>query len=164
VSQLSSHASLERPILTIFISHSNPDRFVVKDIKAQLQQRGFRPCLCEIDKSLGRDAGDEVKMAIRSSDIVLICLSKYAFSKAGEVDEQIKLALDVIHELPEGTSFVVSARLDECDLPEGLPKSGSFDLHKPWGFENMLSAMRLAIRIPNNEGLIDYASQLVALQ
>src|SRR5215470_6791870 len=64
----------------------------------------------------------EVRQAIKRSDLVVVCLSRAAVNKVGFVQKEIKLALDVADEQPEGRVFIIPAKLEECDVPERLKR------------------------------------------
>ena len=55
---------------------------------------------------------------MRGADVVVVCLSASSTSRRGFAQKEIKLALDVADEQPEGETFVIPLRLEELDLPE----------------------------------------------
>jgi hypothetical protein len=73
------------------------------------------------DKILpGQDWNLEITTAVRKSDVVIVCLSHSSVTKEGYVQKEIKLALDVADEKPDGTIFIIPMRLEECSVPERL--------------------------------------------
>jgi hypothetical protein len=70
----------------------------------------------------GDDWDLEIKRAVRTSDIVLVCLSQHSLTKEGYVQKEIKQALDVADEKPDGTTYVIPLKLEPCDVPERLLK------------------------------------------
>ena len=75
------------------------------------------PWLDEKDLILGQDWRAEIPKAVRASDVVLVCLSK-DFYVAGYRQKEVRLALDVADEQPEGTNFIIPVKLEECEVPE----------------------------------------------
>ena len=51
---------------------------------------------------------------------MLVCLSRTAITKEGFVQREIRLALEVAEEKPEGTIYIIPARLENCEVPERL--------------------------------------------
>jgi DNA polymerase sigma len=51
----------------------------------------------------GEDWELMIRGAVRASDVVLVCLSRASVTICGFVQKEIKLALDVANEQPEGT-------------------------------------------------------------
>jgi hypothetical protein len=52
----------------------------------------------------------------------LACLSRNSTSKIGFVQKEIKYALDVADEQPEGSIFVIPLKLEQCNVPDRLAK------------------------------------------
>lgn len=108
--------------LKVFLCHSATDKSRVRDLAQQLRDEGFDPWLDE-DKILpGHDWRLETTRAVRGSDVVIVCLSKTSTTKAGYVHKEIKMALDVADEQPEGTVFVIPLKLEECAVPERISR------------------------------------------
>src|SRR5438445_9319993 len=104
----------------IFICHSSGDKNKVRKLYKQLRYDGFNRWLDEQDLLPGQDWELEIARAVRSSSVVLVCLSKTAVSKAGFIQKEIRYALDVAAEQPEGAIFIVPVRLEECTVPDRL--------------------------------------------
>jgi hypothetical protein len=104
----------------VFLCHSSGDKAQVRDLYRRLRNDGFHPWLDEEDLLPGQDWSHEISKAVRASIIVLVCLSKTSITKAGYVQREIRYALDVADEQPDGTIFLIPVRLEECDVPERL--------------------------------------------
>lgn len=89
--------------LRIFLCHSSGDKQAVRQLYLRLRQEGFDPWLDEEKLLPGQRWQDEIQKAVRGSDVVLVCLSKSSLGKRGYVQKEIKYALDVADEQPEGT-------------------------------------------------------------
>lgn len=70
----------------------------------------------------GQDWDAEIRRAVKASDIIIVCLSKSSATKEGYVQKEIRLALDIADEKPDGTIFIIPLKLQKCDVPERLNK------------------------------------------
>jgi hypothetical protein len=104
--------SSSRP-LSVFLCHSSQDKVFVRDLYQRLQRDGVAPWLDEEDLIPGQDWDREIRRAVRASDLILVCLSKSSVSKAGYLQKEIKFVLDVAAEQPEGSIYLVPARIEE---------------------------------------------------
>src|SRR5580704_9007399 len=71
----------------------------------------------------------------------LVCLSLASTSKQGFVQKEIKLVLDVADEQPEGTVFVIPARLEACDVPERLSRWQWVNLYEDGGHVKLVKSL-----------------------
>jgi formylglycine-generating enzyme required for sulfatase activity len=128
--------------LRVFLCHASGDKPAVRDLYRRLRSDGIAPWLAEEDLLPGQDWQLEIPKAVRSSDAVVICLSRRAITKAGYVQKEIKYALDVADEQPEGTIFLIPLRLEECEVPERLRRWQWVDFFQEKGYERLLRALR----------------------
>jgi len=128
--------------LRVFLCHASGDKPAVRDLYRRLRSDGIAPWLDEEDLLPGQDWQSEIPKAVRSSDAVIICLSSRAITKAGYIQKEIKDALDVADEQPEGAIFLIPLRLEECEVPEGLRRWQWVDLFQEKGYERMVRALR----------------------
>src|SRR5262249_49331321 len=63
---------------------------------------------------------EEIPKAVRASDVVIVCLSGGSINKEGYVNKEVKIALDVADEKPEGAIFVIPLKLEDCQVPNRL--------------------------------------------
>ncbi len=126
----------------IFLCHASEDKKFVRDLYAELQYEGFYPWLDEEDLLPGENWETKIKQAISKSLVVIVCLSERASSKTGYIQKEIKLALDVADQQPEGTVFLIPARIEECNVPERLCHLQWVDLFEKKGFEKLKRALR----------------------
>ena len=88
----------------------------------------------------------ETEKVIRKSDYFVALLSRNSVEERGDVQSQIKLAKEVLDEIPEPHIFFIPARLDNVDIPSGLRDIHSVDLFPgAWkeGLEKILEAMNV---------------------
>jgi formylglycine-generating enzyme required for sulfatase activity len=136
-------ASTELPRqLRVFLCHASGDKPAVRDLYRRLRSDGIAPWLAEEDLLPGQDWQLEIPKAVRSSDAVIICLSSRAITKAGYVQKEIKYALDVADEQPEGAIFLIPVRLEECEVPERLQRWQWVDFFQEKGYDRLLRALR----------------------
>lgn len=125
----------------VFLCHSSADKTKVRNLYRRLDQDGVAPWLDDENLVAGEDWELEIGRAVRASDVVVVCLSKAATTRAGYVHKEIKLALDVADYQPEGAIFVIPARLEECVVPERLSRLHRVDLFKDGGYERLIQAV-----------------------
>jgi hypothetical protein len=61
-----------------------------------------------------------IAKTVRESHCVLVCLSRQSSNRAGYLHKEIRMALEAADLLPEGTIFLIPAKLEECEVPERL--------------------------------------------
>ena len=128
--------------LRVFLCHASADKSAVRDLCRRLRSDGIALWLAEEDLLPGQDWQLEIPKAVRSSDAVIICLSSRAVTKAGYVQKEIKYALDVAEEQPEGAIFLIPLRLGRCEVPKRLRRWQWVDLFQEKGYERLLRALR----------------------
>ena len=128
--------------LEIFLCHSSNDKALVRKLAySKLREAGFDPWFDEEKLLPGQDWSIEIREAVKRSDIVLIFLSKASINKRGYVQKEIKIALDVADEQPEGSIYIIPAKLEDCDIPASLSHLHSVNLHKNGGFDKLLLSL-----------------------
>ena len=125
---------------------------MVRDLYHRLAKDGYKPWL-DVESLLpGQDWQLEIPKAVKNSDVVLVCLSKNAVTKAGYVHKEIKFALDAADEKPEGMIFLIPVRLDECEIPVGLSKWHWVNLHHKGGYIKLKKALSSKLPEPFSAG------------
>jgi sulfatase modifying factor 1 len=141
--------SSSRP-LSVFLCHSSQDKVFVRDLYQRLQRDGVAPWLDEEDVIPGQDWDREIRRAVRASDLILVCLSKSSVSKAGYLQKEIKFVLDVAAEQPEGSIYLVPARIEEgvqvSDVAEELGRRHWVDLFQEAGYQRLQRALQARAR------------------
>lgn len=142
----------------IFLAHANEDEERVRGVYRELDSRGFRPWMSEVDLIPGQQWQTEIENAIRRSDVVLACLSRQSIVKSGYVHQEFRLALTIYASKPPGSIFLIPLKLDECGIPDyQLPDRGVrlrdihwLDYWKPDGVERLVVAINAATRGPDD--------------
>lgn len=127
--------------LRVFLCHSSGDKPAVRSLYQRLKEAGFRPWLDEEDILAGQDWRYEIPRAVKSSDVVIVCLTRAATAKRGYIQKEIVLALDTADQQPEGSIFVIPLRLEECDVPDRLSRWHWVDLYKDDGYHRLLRSL-----------------------
>lgn len=128
--------------LRIFLSYASEDKPAVRTLYKHLVNDGFDAWLDEKNLLIGQSWREEISRAIRASDVVIICLSKRSITKEGYVQKEIRYALDIADELPEGTFFLIPAKLEDCNLPDRLQMIQAANLYETNGYINLQKALR----------------------
>ena len=126
----------------VFLCHSWGDKERVRELYHQLKADGLEPWLDEEDLLPGQLWEPEIRKAVTASAAVLVFLSKTSVSSAGYVHKEIKIALDVADEQPEGRIFVIPALLESCEVPQRLRHIHWVDLFRANGYEKLLRTFR----------------------
>ena len=144
-----THASIpevedETRKLKIFLCHSSEDKEKVRKLYHQLREDGFNPWLDEEKLLPGQDWDLEIRKAVRDAHIFIVCLSKITISKRGYVQKEIARALDLADEQPEGTIFLIPAKLETCEIPDRLSRWQWVSLFEENGYSRLKEALRIS--------------------
>jgi hypothetical protein len=134
-------ASATQPRLRVFLCHASADKPAVRPLYDHLVSDGYEVWFDETNLLPGQDWQHEISRAVKQSDVFLACLSAHSVSKAGYVQREIRFALDVADERPEGAIFVVPVRLEECGMPERLARWHWVDLFSNEGYQRLTAAL-----------------------
>ena len=96
----------------------------------------------------GQDWDSEIYKATRDADAIIICLSKVSVAKEGYVNKEIRRALDIAQEKPEGAIYVIPLRLDDCTPSfEQLKRLHWADYFTPNAHERLVKSLRLRAEV-----------------
>jgi hypothetical protein len=134
--------------LRIYLSCSSHDIAAAREYYQKLRAAGWiQPWLEEEDLLPGQDSRLEIEKAVRAADAVLVFLSSRSVTQEGNLQRELKLALDVADEKPEGMVFVIPVRLDDCSLPQRLRTWKPVDAfpadRRDWAYQRVLASIRL---------------------
>jgi len=152
---------MTRP-LSVFLCHASQDKPVVRELYKKLsEEKWIDPWLDEENLLPGQDFDYEIDRAIRDADAIIICLSSLSVTKEGYVNKEIRRALDVADEKPEGAIYVIPLRLDECEPSfTRLKKLHWSDYFTPNAHEKLIKSLRLragvlGLEIKDDEGTVE---------
>jgi len=128
--------------LRAFLCHSSNDKAAVRDLYRRLLAENIDPWLDEQKLLPGQEWNQEINNAVRSADVVIVCLSLGSVGKAGYVQKEIKYALDIADEQPEGTIFLIPLKIEECEVPERLKRWQWVNYFENNGYNRLIEALR----------------------
>jgi CheY-like chemotaxis protein len=129
-----------RPI-RVFLCHSHVDKPAVRELYYRLKRDFVDPWLDEKELIAGQDWELEIRKAVKTSDIVAVCLSHQA-SRPGFLQKEIRYVLDAADEQPEGAIFVIPLLLEPCDVPTRLARWQWIDFTGQNGYEQLMRSVR----------------------
>jgi formylglycine-generating enzyme required for sulfatase activity len=141
---MTSSSATEEPgqRLRVFLCHSSKDKALVRTLYQRLRSDGFAPWLDEENLIPGQNWRREISKAVSLCHVVIVCLSQTSVTKEGFVQKEISIALDVADQKPEGTIFVIPARLDEnLEVPERLSQWHWVNLFEESGYRRLVHAL-----------------------
>ena len=141
---------MEKPAL-IFLIYAREDIETVKEIHQKLSNAGFNPWMDKKDLLPGQRWRQEIPKALRSSDFILAFFSRISVAKQGFVQEEFKLALDTLKQIPEGKIHTIPVRLDDCIIPEPFSDLQCADLFEDDQFERIVQAIRTELSQQSTE-------------
>jgi hypothetical protein len=136
----------------VFLCHASGDKPAVRVLYQRLQAEGFKPWLDEENLLPGQEWEREISAAVRASTVVLVCLTRASVTKEGFVQKEIKHALDVADEKPEGTIFIIPVLLESCEVPTRLKRWHWVNLFEESGYGRLLAALRTRQRSAGGQG------------
>lgn len=128
--------------LQVFLLYSRGDKQAVRRLYYRIVKAGAKAWLDEKNILPGQDWQAEIRRAIYSSDIVIVCLSLQFNKQGGYRHEELKIALEKANSLPGEQIFIVPVRLEECDMPEPLRRWQRVDLFAADGYKSLLGALK----------------------
>jgi outer membrane protein assembly factor BamD (BamD/ComL family) len=133
----------EKRALKVFLCHTSGDKPQVRTLYKHLVVEGVDAWLDKEKLLPGQDWRVEIPRAVRESDVVVVCLSNKSITQEGYIQKEIKFALDFAEEKPDGTIFIIPARLEDCPVPEKLSRWHWVDLFEENGYVKLLSSLKL---------------------
>lgn len=135
----------------VFLCHASEDKPIVRELYNRLTKDGINIWLDEEKLLPGQDWQLEISKAVKNSEAIIVCLSSRSVNKAGYVQKEIKQALDVAKEKPEGTIYFIPVRLDECPVPDSLKIYHWVNLYEDKGYEKIKQALKTRIKFLESE-------------
>jgi hypothetical protein len=127
--------------LKAFISYTSADRDQAIKLYKKLIAKGIDAWV-DIEELLpGQDWKLEIDKALHASDAIIICISNQSVTKEGYVQKELKHALDLAEEKPEGVIFLIPVRLEDCPVPFRLKDIQWVDLFEKDGFSRLEKAL-----------------------
>ena len=134
---------IQKRDLRVFLCHLSSDKSKVEKFYNYLLRDGVTPWLDKKNLIPGQSWQIEIPKAVRNSDVVVVFLSSNFITKEGYVQKEIKIALDTADEKPDGTIYIIPAKLENCEVPERLAKYQWVDLFEKDGYELLFKALQV---------------------
>jgi hypothetical protein len=131
------------PRLRVFLCHSSEDKPTVLELWHRLCADNIEPWFDKKSLLPGQNWESEIKRAVRTSDAVIVCLSRGSVSKKGFVQKEIRFALDIADEHPEDSIFIIPARLEDCAVPDRLRVWQWVNLYEEDGYQSLTRALEV---------------------
>jgi hypothetical protein len=128
--------------LQVFLLHARSDEETVRRLYTRLVHDGVNAWLDREKLLPGQDWEHEIRNAIYSSDIIIVCLSAAFVQQGGYRHEELRMALEKANVVPDGKIFIIPARLEECEMPESLHRWQRVDLFEAKGYKRLLSVLK----------------------
>lgn len=132
--------------LLVFLCHSSGDKEFVRNLYRRLTIDGYDVWLDEERILPGKAWEPEINRALRSSHVIIICLSKSSVTKAGFVQKEIAIALDLLQQQPEESIFLIPAKIEECGTPDRLRHLQFVRIDEEKGYQRLLTALEQRAR------------------
>lgn len=130
-------------LLKVFLCHASEDKPKVRELYSRLRQDGVQPWFDEIDLVGGIEWDIEIRKTVRSCDVILVCLTELSASKTGYGQKEIRFALDVADEKPDGTIYIIPLLFEKCEVPYRLEKWQWIRYFDDNGYEKLIKALRI---------------------
>ena len=142
IDDLSSNTlNFEKRRLRVFLCHAHKDVLAVQDLYTRLISNHIDAWLDKEKLLPGSDWEYEIRQAVRSSDIIIVCLSK-GFDQKGFRQKEVRIALEESALQPEGEIFIVPARLEECEVLPSLRHLHWVNLYEFNGYEKLIRTLK----------------------
>ena len=106
---------IESSFPAVFISYARENKGVAMQLYEDLKDAGVSPWIDVEDLLPGEDWRLGIRRAIENSTFFLALLSVCSLAKRGFVQKELRLAYEVLDELPNGHIFLIPIRLESCD-------------------------------------------------
>ena len=128
--------------LQVFLLYARGDKDAVHRLFNRLGKDGAKAWL-DVEKILpGQDWQSEIRKAIYSSDVIIVCLSRRFNRQGGYRHEELRIALEKANSAPDGEILIIPARLEMCNLPQPLRRWQRVDLFEADGYKNLMNALK----------------------
>ena len=150
------HMSEDKQPLNVFLCHAHDDKVEARKLYRVLKWCDVQPWMDSEDLYGGQVWEEEIHKALENSDAIIIFLSKKSVKKEGYIQTEIRRALNISEEKPDGTIFIIPLRLEVCDVPTHLKKYQWVDLFE-YGFDKLIKSLnkraeqlgRMTVKIPS---------------
>ncbi len=130
----------------IFLGYSELDDAKVSVLYDRLYGAGFRPWAEMRDLLPTDDISSRLRVAIRSADFFLACLSNNSVDERGHLEQSLHGQLNLHLQGAQTKAYLIPVRLDECHIPASLSSFEHVDLFKNEGWDQLLEIINTVVR------------------
>lgn len=132
-------------MLKVFISYGHEDIELAMRLYQELRViENIDPWIDKERLQPGMKWRPAIRKAIRESDCFIALLSKGSTARKGFIHSELRDALEILDEFPEGEIFLIPIRLDDCKMPfDDLSEIQYVDFFPDWstGLERVLGTI-----------------------
>ncbi len=99
----------------VFISYAREDYKTAKRLYDDLKRNGVNPWMDKENILIGQKWRVSIRQAIKECTHFLALISNNSLTKRGYVQKELKLAWDILDELPQSGVFILPILLEPCD-------------------------------------------------
>lgn len=125
----------------LFLCYAREDGQTVDKLYAQLRTAGLLPWMDTVNIAAGENWERAIWKAIREADFFVFCLSTRAVNKRGQLQKELKQALEIWKEKLDDDIYIIPVRLEECEVPFAIRQLQYVDLFRDKGFDRLLAAV-----------------------
>jgi Tfp pilus assembly protein PilF len=138
---LDSPTALTQRRLKVFLSYSTGDQRVVRRLYRRLKADGFDAWLDQENLAPGDDWKKTIEDEVRTTDAMVVCISRGSVNKEGFLNREIKIALDEADLRLPGRILIIPVKLQEVEVPRQLRDFHWADLPQSRGYERLVRAL-----------------------
>ena len=97
---------------SVFISYAREDIAMAERLYMDLRKQDINAWLDTKVLLPGQDWQREIRVAIKDAALFVVLISESSVSKRGVVQREVRMALDVLNDVPPDKIFVIPARID----------------------------------------------------
>jgi hypothetical protein len=118
---------------TVFISYAREDSESSERLYRDLKNAGLIPWRDKDVIKAGQNWKVAIRKGIKNSRYFIPIFSSKSVEKIGYVQKEFKYAMDIYDQFPESETYIIPARLDNCEIPfEKLEDIQYVDLFPDW--------------------------------
>ena len=129
---------------SVFLSYAREDSYAAERLYMDLRRAQIDVWMDKKSLTPGQNWEHEIRRAIREARYFLALVSNTSVAKRGFVQREMRLALEVLEEVPVDQIYLIPVRLDDCEPPDFRVKAiNRVDLFPSYrkGLERLLAAI-----------------------
>lgn len=126
----------------IFLCYARTDKEAVENLYTGLTRSGFKPWMDTKDILPGENWKNSIETAVDRSDFFIACLSSNSVDRRGQIQRELKNALDKWKEKLDSDIYLIPIKLEKCEVPETLREFQWVNLFEKDGYAQLVKAVR----------------------